>query len=249
MTRSPLTPDTATARVSVVIPVRNTERYLRQAIDSALTQTLPPAEVLVVDDGSSDGSLAVARSFGDRVTVFEGVHGGIGATRNFGVERAAGDFLAFLDADDYWVPEKLAWQIEVLARDHDLDLAFGQVRQFYSPDIEVPDEERDRMARSVYEGHHAGTMLVRRESFHRVGPFDPVVRVGEFLDWYARATEASVRTAVVPRVVMFRRIHDQNSVTRHRASQTDYARILKAALDRRRAREGTPPSGGNPGSA
>jgi glycosyltransferase involved in cell wall biosynthesis len=246
MTRSLVTPDAA--RVSVIIPVRDTERYLREAIHSALGQTLRPAEVLVVDDGSSDGSLAVARSFAERVTVFEGAHGGTGATRNFGVERASGDFLAFLDADDHWVPEKLAWQIDMFVQDPALDLVFGQVRQFYSPDVAVPDEERTRMTESVFEGHHAGTMLVRRESFHRVGPFDARVRVGEFLDWYARATEAGVRTAAVPRVVMCRRIHDQNSVTRHRASQTDYAKVLKAALDRRRKRQAPAPSGEGPGS-
>jgi glycosyltransferase involved in cell wall biosynthesis len=233
-------------RVSVIIPVRNTERYLEQAIESALGQTLPPAEVLIVDDGSTDRSLDVARSFGERVAVLDGAHGGIGATRNAGVERARGNFLAFLDADDYWAAEKLAWQIELFAGNPSLDLVFGQVRQFYSPDVAVPGEERARMEQSVFDGHHAGTMLVKRESFARVGPFNPRVRVGEFLDWYARATEAGVRTAAVPGVVMFRRIHDQNTVTRYRASQTDYAKILKAALDRRRKREATAPSEKDP---
>jgi glycosyltransferase involved in cell wall biosynthesis len=233
----------------VIIPVRNTERYLSHAIESALGQTLPPGEVLVVDDGSTDGSLDIARSFGDRVTVFEGAPGGIGATRNAGVERACGDFLAFLDADDYWVAEKLFWQIRLFVGDPSLDLVFGQVRQFYSPDVPVPDEERVRMEQSVFEGHHPGTMLVKREALHRVGPFNPQVRVGEFLDWYARAVEAGVRMAAVPGVVMFRRIHDQNTVTRHRASQTDYAKILKAALDRRRKRGATTPSGKDPRGA
>lgn len=247
MTRSHLTRDSV--RISVIIPVRNTERYLRQAIESALAQTLRPFEVLVVDDGSTDASLDVARSFGDGVRVLEGTQGGIGATRNSGVERASGDFLAFLDADDYWVPEKLLWQIELFTRDPALDLVFGQVRQFYSPDIPVPDAERTRLEQSVFDGQHVGTMLARSESFHRVGPFNPQLRVGEFLDWYARATEAGVRAAAVPGVVMFRRIHDQNTVTRYRASQTDYAKILKAALDRRRKREATGPSGRDPGSA
>jgi len=236
-------------RVSVIIPVRNTERYLSHAIESAMVQTLPPTEVLVVDDGSTDGSLDIARSFGDRVTVFEGAHGGIGATRNAGVERACGDYLAFLDADDYWVAEKLFWQIALFAEDPSLDLVFGQVRQFYSPDIPVPDEERVRMEKSVFDGHHAGTMLVKREAFGRVGSFNPLVRVGEFLDWYLRAAEAGVRMAAVPDVVMFRRIHDQNTAALHRASQTDYAKILKASLDRRRKREATTPSGKDPRGA
>jgi glycosyltransferase involved in cell wall biosynthesis len=244
MTQSRLVLDSV--RVSVIIPVRNTERYLEQAIDSALGQTLPPAEVLVVDDGSTDRSLDVARSFGDRVTIFEGANGGIGATRNAGVERACGNFFAFLDADDYWVAEKLAWQIELFAGNPSLDLVFGQVRQFYSPDVSVPNEERARMEQSVFDGHHAGTMLIKRESFARVGPFDARVRVGEFLDWYARATEAGFRAAAVPGVVMFRRIHDQNTVTRYRASQSDYAKILKAALDRRRKREAAAPSEKDP---
>ena len=155
MMRSHLTRDSV--RISVIIPVRNTERYLRQAIESALAQTLRPFEVLVVDDGSTDASLDVARSFGDGVRVLEGTQGGIGATRNSGVERASGDFLAFLDADDYWVPEKLLWQIELFTRDPALDLVFGQVRQFYSPDIPVPDAERTRLEQSGRLAVNPGT--------------------------------------------------------------------------------------------
>lgn len=232
--------------ISVVIPVRNADRYLRTAIDSVLVQTLPPSEVLVIDDGSTDGSLSVASAYGKRVHVLTGTHGGIGAARNAGVERASGDFLAFLDADDYWVPEKLAWQVDVFRRFPDVELVFGLVRQFYSPDLVVAAEERARMDQLVYPGHHAGTMLIRREAFRRVGLFDTSVRIGEFLDWCARAREADVRTEVLPKVVMFRRIHSQNTVTRHRASQTDYARILKATLDRRRASEAAQRAGTEP---
>ena len=101
--------------ISVVIPVYNCERYLGMAIRSALTQTEPPGEILVVDDGSTDGSAAVARGFGAPVHCLSQPHAGLSAALNRGIERAHGTFLAFLDADDLWMETKLARQFDALA--------------------------------------------------------------------------------------------------------------------------------------
>jgi len=102
-------------RISVIIPVFNGERFLGEAIKSALSQTLPPYEILVIDDGSTDGSAQLAESFGPPVRVIRQENRGEAAARNRGIDAAQGDWIAFLDCDDVWKPEKLALQAALLS--------------------------------------------------------------------------------------------------------------------------------------
>jgi glycosyltransferase involved in cell wall biosynthesis len=101
--------------VSVVIPCYNGARFLRDTVGSVLAQTLPPLEVIVVDDGSTDDSAAVAESFGSPVRVIRQPNRGESVARNRGIAEARGDWVAFLDADDLWLPEKLAEQAKLMA--------------------------------------------------------------------------------------------------------------------------------------
>jgi len=103
------------ASISVIIPTYNAERYLPDAIDSVLAQTCPAGEIIVVDDGSSDGTPRVAERYGSRVRWLPQENQGSGAARNRGIEASRGELLAFLDADDLWVRDKLTWQVEALA--------------------------------------------------------------------------------------------------------------------------------------
>lgn len=220
--------------VSVVIPVYNGVRYLGEAIESVLAQTRRPAEVLVVDDGSTDGSSEQAAAYGPPVSVLPQAHQGAAAARNAGVQAARHPLLAFLDADDLWAPDKLARQVAYLEADAGLDMVFGQVAQFISPDMAPEDRARLDPLPPVMSGIHAGTLLIRRAAFLHVGYFDMQWRVGEFIDWYARAQLAGLRGYLLPEVLMWRRIHSDNMMRRQQQAQTDYARILKANLDRRR---------------
>ena len=222
------------ALVSTIIPVHNGERYLAEAIESVLAQTYRPVEVIVVDDGSTDGSAHVARSFGKRVRYcFQAQHGQ-GAARNLGVESARGSFIAFLDADDLWMKEKLTLQMAALADDPALDMVFGHVRQFQSPDSGAKGWEGTRQDGTVMPGYFAGTVLIRRDSFQSAGPFQTHWRVAEFIDWYSKAVEAGLRGVMLPDILLERRLHGGNLGIRERSSRADYVRVLKASLDRRR---------------
>jgi glycosyltransferase involved in cell wall biosynthesis len=113
-------------RVSVVIPAFRSAATIRRALDSALGQTRPPDEVVVVDDGSPDDLAAVVEgAYGARVTLVRKSNGGAASARNAGLDRATGDLVAFLDADDYWEPEKLARQLAVLSRHPETALVAG----------------------------------------------------------------------------------------------------------------------------
>jgi glycosyltransferase involved in cell wall biosynthesis len=207
-----------TPLVSVIIPVYNYDRYLAEAIESVLNQTYRNREVIVVDDGSTDQSGEVARGFADRgVRYCAQIHAGIGPTRNKGVEVSQGDFIAFLDADDRWPEEKL------------------QLRN--GPEWEAGVKLKKLPLAGVVPGIVPGTMLIKREAFLRVGKFPGGLKVGEFIDWYARAVELQVRSLILPDLFLWRRIHDSNQGVRERQSVSDYARVLKAKLDRKRAEE------------
>lgn len=110
------------SRVSVIIPNYNYGRFLAEAVNSALNQTSAPHEVIVVDDGSTDNSMEILNGFGNRIKVIRQENQGVGAARNAGAEASNCDYLAFLDADDYWAPEKLEKQLAKFAEDPEIGL-------------------------------------------------------------------------------------------------------------------------------
>lgn len=231
--------------VSVIIPVYNGEDYLAEAIESLLAQVHRPIEIIVVDDGSSDRSADVVRSFPETIRYYYQRNSGSGAARNTGVQKARGSLLAFLDADDLWVKEKLSLQMPMLEADPALDMVFGHVSQFFSPDLDQAMRKKVACPDKKMPGYHVGTLLIRRETFLHVGLFNPALQCGEFLDWSFRAKEKGLKELLLPDVLMKRRIHSSNmgivkSNTRTDNSHADYVRVLKASLDRRRNKDSLP---------
>jgi glycosyltransferase involved in cell wall biosynthesis len=221
--------------VSVIVPVYNCEQFLPQALNSVLNQTYQSIEIIVVDDGSTDGSQAVAKGFDNpRIRYLYQQNSGIGAARNMGVRISSGKFFAFLDADDLWVPDKLAIQIEQFHTDISLDMVFGHVIQFQDPVNNERSQSVGQQGQKKHPGVLTGTMLIKRRSFFKVGMFETGYRVGEFIDWYSKAIEFGLKELVLPDVVLKRRIHTTNIGIRERDAQTDYLRILKAKMDRSR---------------
>ena len=220
--------------VSVVIPAYNAERYVREAIDSVLAQDHEPCEVIVVDDGSTDGTSDVVAGI-PGLRRLEQENAGIGPARNTGVAVAEGEFLAFLDADDLWMPGSLSRQVAALRADPALDMVFGHAEQFASPESAEEIERSVTFVKEPTPAYLAGTMLIRRAAFDRAGPFPSEFEVGEFVEWYLRAIDVGLTSTMDPRLVLRRRIHESNTGRRMRDSRLDYVRIVKASLDRRRA--------------
>lgn len=218
--------------VSVVIPAYNAGLYLEEARRSVLEQGCRRLEVVVVDDGSADQTVEVALSFGPQVRVLVQQHAGAGAARNTGVAAVQGELLAFLDADDLWTPHALLRLADVLAGDPSVDLVFGQVIEFRRAADGRPIES------PAVSGLVPGATLIRRRSFDRVGWFRTELRIGEFIDWCARARELGLKTAILPEPVLRRRIHGENTGVRERGARADYATLVHDALKRRRERGG-----------
>lgn len=220
--------------VSAIIPVYNGERYLKQAIESVLAQTYPSLEIIVVDDGSTDGSASIAKTFGNRVRYLYQNNQGAGSARNTGIREAKGTFLTFLDADDRWVPEKVEWQMNVFKAKEAPDILFGYVKQFFSPELSDNFKQGIDIPKEVMPGFHVGTLMVSRLIFETIGNFKEDCVIGEFIDWYARAKDLGYTMMMLPEIVMQRRIHKTNQGITKRTYQLDYVRLLKGSLIRKR---------------
>jgi glycosyltransferase involved in cell wall biosynthesis len=220
--------------ISIIIPVYNCEQYLEEALESVLNQNFKPLDIIVIDDGSTDRSLSIAESYVPQIRVFQQPNLGAAEARNNGIKNANGDFLAFLDSDDVWLTDKLSSQIELFTENPNLDMVFGGVEQFLSPELEQDHNTPTVAIKKHPLGLLAGTMLIRKASFLKVGLFNSAWKIGEFIDWYAKAKEQNLSNMVLPKTVLRRRIHTSNLGIRAKGSRSDYIQILKASLDRKR---------------
>ncbi len=220
--------------VSTIITVYNGKNYLSEAIQSVINQDYPHIDIIIIDDGSTDGSWEVAQQFGTPVQYYYQNNTGIAAAKNHGIELSKGDFLAFLDADDLWTKNKVQQQMKVFNEDPTLDIVFSHVKQFHSSELSVEEKQKIWCSDEVMPGISAGTMLIKRESFFKVGLFDSQWRRGIFVNWYMRASEIGLRTHMLPDMHMWRRLHRTNHGIVNNDKSSDYVRMLKASLDRRR---------------
>lgn len=221
--------------ISVVIPTCNRAHYLGEAIESVAGQSYGNCEIIVVDDGSTDHTADVVAGFGDRVVLVRQDNRGTGAARNTGIARASGEFLAFLDDDDFWSHGKLALQMQAFDAAAETDAVYGHMEQFASPELD--DEQRARfrhLAGQVIPAPLAPAMLIRRASFDRVGPFDELLPIGLEMDWYARLCEAGLKTVVLDAVVYHRRLHTANANLTRSDEQPERLKVLKSIIARRR---------------
>ena len=224
--------------VSAIIPVHNGERFLAEAVASLRVQRYAPLEIIVVDDGSTDGTPDLIARLGVAVLAARQPQQGPAAARNSGLALARGEFIAFLDADDLRPPGTLHVQVERLLREPALDVLLGRTRLVRAADLANP-HTADRADPLI--AMHLGCAVFRRDIFDRVGPFDERLRFSEDHDWFLRAREQRIGMAVLDTVTLLHRRHARN-MTRGQASQGyGLPGVLKASLDRRRARSGGDP--------
>jgi glycosyltransferase involved in cell wall biosynthesis len=220
--------------VSVIIPVYNGTCYLRAALESVFAQTYRPFEVIVVDDGSLDDSGVIAQSFPD-VRYIHQTNQGVAAARNHGIEAARGEFFAFLDQDDLWATEKLRLQIDYLLSHPDLGYTLTQQQFFLDPGATLPAWFRKELLATVHTGWVLGTLVVRRTAFEKVGNFMTGYVAANDSDWFFRAKAAEIPMAVVPELLLRKRIHGANESGRAREVLSELLKVVKSSLDRQRS--------------
>lgn len=216
--------------ISVVIPVYDGERFLAEAIESVLAQDYRPLDLVVVDDGSQDGSAAVASRYPE-VRLLRKAHTGVADSLNAGLALVRGPLIGFLDADDRWLPGKLARQYALLAPHPEVDVVFGYERRFFEPRAGgTAPPPLDPVP-----GYSKCGLLIRRSALERVGPFDASLPSVDFIEWFGRAHDAGLVMQLHPDVVYERRVHEANHGVLYRDVQhAACVRVLKRMLDRRR---------------
>ena len=200
--------ENARSRVSVIIPCLNAAPYIAATIQSVLAQTLPAAEILVVDDGSDDDSLAVLAGFGEQLQVFSQPNGGPAAARNRAIAHATGDFIAFLDSDDLWEPEKLARQMAEFRAHPETGLIYSEAIMFREEGDERTEIQRightgDPTLRQLLFGDFIpnSTVIVRREVIESTGPLNEsrdLVGVEDYEYWMRIALQHQMRGIAEP---------------------------------------------------
>ena len=220
--------------VSVIIPVYNGARYLGAALESVFAQTYREFEVIVVDDGSADESGVIAQGFPD-VRYLQQTNQGVAAARNHGLEAARGEFFAFLDQDDLWTPDKLKLQVEYLLRHPDVGYTLTQQKYFLDPGGTLPAWFRKELFDSVHTGWVLGTLVVRRTIFEQVGNFATGYSAANDSDWFFRAKAAGIPMAVMPELLLLKRIHDANDSARAKEILSELLKVVKTSLNRQRS--------------
>lgn len=220
------------ARISVIIPTWQRAALLGDAVASVRRQSVPVHEIVVVDDGSSDGTRAIATSLGPDVRYAWQENQGPAAARNLGLELASGDVIAFLDSDDLFDDAKLAIQTALLERHPGADMVWGRARNvIFSPaDGDLAPAPQDAVCWQL------GSMLFRRSLFQRVGGFEPSLRHWEDVDLVIRVREAGLSVVEHPDVVLLRRLHEGSLSWGLQADHEYVVRTMKLRLDRARRR-------------
>jgi glycosyltransferase involved in cell wall biosynthesis len=225
--------NTTAQELSVIIPVYNGERFIAQAVASARRQSPPVAEIIVVDDGSTDGTAKVVKGLAGVGYLYQ-VNQGPAAARNHGFRVSQGNLLCFLDADDRLTGSKTEVQFPMLAENPALDIVIGFSQRVVITGWDGVEPVYNEIGGPVFY-LHLGSAIIRRSVFERVGLFDEQLALGEDVDWYLRAKESGIRMRFHPEVMQYYLRHDQN-VTLQRDLMNQYlVRVFKRSLDRRRS--------------
>jgi glycosyltransferase involved in cell wall biosynthesis len=218
--------------VSVVLAVKDGEAYIREALRSVVAQRHRPLEIIVVDGQSRDRSVAIARSF-DGVRVVEQDGRGIAEAYNIGVAEATGEFVSFLSCDDVWSDDKLDAQVGYMLAHPDVEYTVGRAEFFLEPGVDLPPGFRPELLEGAHTALIVETLVARRTAWTRVGTFDTALTIAHDVDWFARARHLGVPTAVLPYVLLRKRIHGGNASLRASVNNPELLKVAKRAIRRR----------------
>ena len=216
------------ARIAVLIPVYNAARFLPQTLECLRKQTYRDFSITAADDGSADGSLEVLLSYPE-VQVLALPHGGVAKARNALLAASAGEYIAFLDADDLWDPDKLEKQVAFLDEHPEYELVMSGFQTFLDAEVDEPDVMQKEILNAPFR-YALESSLIRRSLFARIGNFNESLDIGEDFDWLIRASTDSVDLNIsVPETKTYYRIHHTNTMLTAPNSRAKRFRMIAAA--------------------
>lgn len=226
-----------TRLTSIIIPCYNAEKWIRECIDSALSQTYSPIEVIVVDDGSTDNSVAVIKEYGDKIRWISCENGGPSAARNRGIQLSKGEYIQFVDADDYISLDKVKQAVECLEL-FNTDIVYGDwCNQYHKVDgtTELSDYKINQPTDDIiyytiaYNKIHVGSCLFKHEVFEKVSEFNESLRIAEDYDFFVRLALAGATFTYQAGCHYFYRIY--GAVTASHGQGIDHPKAVELALN------------------
>ncbi len=218
--------------VSVIIPVKNGERFLASALESVFVQDYQPLEIIVVDDHSVDETARITKSY-SQVCYVRNTGQGLWDGYNVGIDASRGEFIAFFSHDDLWSPYKLSTQVGYLLRHQQYQYAISRVQFFLEEGCLMPHNFKQERLEGDYAFRTTDSLVVKRSMLDTVGKFNPDYPLGSNIDWFAKAQHLPM--AVIQEVLLYKRIHDANySLYQVKLNSNPILKILKHAIDRKR---------------
>ena len=218
-------------KVSTIIPVYNGSKYLASTLESALAQTRPVDEFIVIDDGSTDSSPEILASHGDRLTVIRQHNQGVAAARNVGLRHATGDLITFLDQDDLWPANRTQVLVDALQATPSALVAAGLVEILY--ERANPPTPLDNFG-IAHREFYVGSLCVRRQVFDLLGPFHTDIGYADDVDFMMRRREAGIVSLFVDAVTLQYRLHETNTSGDRRVTNHHLMASFRESLKRRR---------------
>jgi len=219
--------------ISVIIPVFNGELFIADAIHSVFAQKYEPLEIIVVDDGSTDGTAELVKSIPGNLRYFYQENAGVAKARNKGLEMAKGDLIAFIDADDVWVKNKLEIQRNLIKSNPAAEIVLGCLVQ--KPFISIEDlYQLDIQKETGIFASQLGCALIKKHVFEMAGGFDEEMKLAEDVDWLNRTREANIHIMVHKEIVQFYRMHGNNITGNKKLTNLFLLKAYKKSIGRRR---------------
>ncbi|NBC67172.1 MAG: glycosyltransferase [Bacteroidetes bacterium] len=219
------------SEISVIIVVKNGEKYLSDAIESVLNQTYLPSEILVVDGDSADRTAEIAQSF-EEVTYIKQQNEGLAAARNTGINNAVGEWIAFLDHDDLWVSNKLELQVKRFEEMNDLQYCYGLVQLFVEEGVQLRNGFDESHFKEQLKGRTPGTLMARKKLFDEIGGFDTAYSIACDVDWFTRAADYKINGAFLEETLLHKRVHASNLSSKVETNRREIFRVIKNSINR-----------------
>lgn len=221
-------------QISVLITSYNSNDLLISALDSALSQTIPPKEILIVDDGSKIPTTELLINYDQNVKVIRQMNSGQGSATNTAIRYSKHDLIAILDHDDYWPSNKLEWQSKLLL-ETGADIVVGSVINEWK----YPNGESESKFMGI--ARVFGSCLIHRKAFDKVGFLDERTGIHEVIEWWSKANN-KIKVVTDPRLALFRRIHGKNMTLK--SEHSDHKELLsrlRAHISTKEMKNGSTP--------
>ena len=224
-------------RTSIIMPVKNGELFIKESIESVLTNISNQDEMIIIDDGSSDRTNEIIYTFIDKhknISLYHGNNLLPSGARNLGLEKARGTYISFIDHDDLWPKNRLNHHLSLLEQKRNIDIIQGMVQYFSS--------EPSKLAKFKFLDPNQllfffqlGSFTYRREVFNKIGFFSPDLKFGEDVDFYTRIIDEKINILKDTNIALLYRIHDTNMTHNHKENNSHVlVKILKDSIRRKK---------------